>query len=451
MKRTFILQIICLCVFVISYSACEKDWLEVKRDLNLVVPESLEDMQRLMRNTRVFMYDGVGTAIFAADEHHVDDATLARFMQRARRAYMWRQDMFQGELVVPDWNRSYQQIAYCNLVLENLEKLAPTLSQRYAWDEVKGAALFFRGKAFFNLAQIFAHPWPLNGAVAGKQGIPLLLKADVNAQVTIPSLEETYRQIEEDLKGAAYLLDISVPQLTDPSKRTSWAMLARLNLVMGRYNEALAYTDSCLTGPYQLLDLNALNSGVAFPFSRFNSEVLLHSLSDPNSAPTVNAQQLDLYRDGDLRRSFFFREAAPGLYSFRGNYSGTSEVFTGIAVDEIVLIRAECLARQGRTDDALRTLEELLASRYREEAYVMDYGLTDLEALRLILRERRNELIFRGLRWSDLRRLNQHPDTETTIERYVDGVRHVLMPGDPRYTLPIPDYVMYERSPDNLD
>ena len=60
-------------------------------------------------------------------------------------------------------------------------------------------------------------------------------------------------------------------------------------------------------------------------------------------------------------------------------------------------------------------------------------------ALTLILDERRKELAFRsGLRWSDLKRLNQDSRYAKTLSRKIGGQSYTLAPGDKRYAFLIP-------------
>jgi len=59
-------------------------------------------------------------------------------------------------------------------------------------------------------------------------------------------------------------------------------------------------------------------------------------------------------------------------------------------------------------------------------------------ALEVILRERRKELIFRGLRWYDLKRLNLSAATSTTLSRTVAGQTYSLLPNSNAYVFPIP-------------
>jgi hypothetical protein len=62
----------------------------------------------------------------------------------------------------------------------------------------------------------------------------------------------------------------------------------------------------------------------------------------------------------------------------------------------------------------------------------------ETKALKIILEERRKELVTRGLRWSDLRRLNMDPRFQVTLERTYNGEIYQLLPDDKRYTFPIP-------------
>jgi hypothetical protein len=87
-------------------------------------------------------------------------------------------------------------------------------------------------------------------------------------------------------------------------------------------------------------------------------------------------------------------------------------------------------------------LNTLLTARYHAGAFSPLSAASAAEALVLVLKERRKELLFRGLRWSDLRRFNLEKGKEVTLERQLNGTVHTLPPNDPRYVLPIPDIVI---------
>ncbi|MNX64087.1 SusD family protein [compost metagenome] len=85
----------------------------------------------------------------------------------------------------------------------------------------------------------------------------------------------------------------------------------------------------------------------------------------------------------------------------------------------------------------MEDLNTLLSKRFG--AGFVPYTATDQKnAILTILKERRKELLFRGLRWMDLRRLNKEPEYAVTLTRIVNGTTYTLPPNDPRYVYPIP-------------
>jgi starch-binding outer membrane protein, SusD/RagB family len=86
----------------------------------------------------------------------------------------------------------------------------------------------------------------------------------------------------------------------------------------------------------------------------------------------------------------------------------------------------------------MATLNKLLEHRYKPGTFHPLRTSSKDSALMLVLQERRKELAFRGLRWTDLRRLNKEHAAQT-IRRFVEGVYYVLQPNDLRYTFPYPD------------
>src|SRR5690606_36483702 len=91
-------------------------------------------------------------------------------------------------------------------------------------------------------------------------------------------------------------------------------------------------------------------------------------------------------------------------------------------------------------------LNRLLETRWQVGTYVPFHADNQEDALRSILGERRKELIFRGVRWSDLRRLNRDERFSTTLIRVIDdgtsSTTYTLPPNDLGYTHLIPQEVI---------
>lgn len=102
-------------------------------------------------------------------------------------------------------------------------------------------------------------------------------------------------------------------------------------------------------------------------------------------------------------------------------------------------------------DEALATLNSLLAKRYNRNSFTPLAMMSREELLMRILRERRKELVYRGIRWSDLRRLNLDASTAITLRRNLNGDIYELKPNSANYTFPIPEDAIllggYEQNP----
>jgi CubicO group peptidase (beta-lactamase class C family) len=86
-------------------------------------------------------------------------------------------------------------------------------------------------------------------------------------------------------------------------------------------------------------------------------------------------------------------------------------------------------------------LDKLLFNRFKTGTYVPKTLSGQAEALSLVLNERRKELVMRGLRWMDLKRLNAE-GRNIMVSRTINGQVVSLNPNDNRYAFPIPEDVI---------
>ncbi len=439
-----------LLLLLLLLTRCEKDFLDQKPDLSKAVPSTLVDCQAMLDD-----YDQMNARFpdhgeAAADNYYITDANYDRLPQangipEQRYNYSWQPE---GEHV-SQWSSGYQVIYSANMVLSGLDKLS---SSDPSYNTVKGSALFFRAFAFYHLAELFCKPYTATTAKTDL-GIPLRLTPDPNEVSARGTVKQVYDRITADLIEAVSLLPLEVVKKSRPSKTAAYAALARVYLAMEDFINAGKMANECLKLQNTLIDYNAtsnpvtattVNSNVNGPsFMRFNSEVIFQAVTQggilTQTGAVIHPSLYNSYSLSDRRRTVFFQNAGANVV-FRGNYDGTESptLFMGLATDEMYLIRAECYARAGNTVLAMRDLNTLMSKRM-VPPYVNRTATSPNDALVQILVERRKELIFRTLRWTDLRRLNKDPQFAVTLRRDMNNITYEpLKPNDLRYTFLIP-------------
>jgi len=446
---------IAIVIMLVLLFACNKK-LDLKPISTLVVPTTARELEHLLDNTAV-MINTPGLAHLSADEYEIP--TLANFQALAtattRSAYTWNADVFEGQGQVPDWTVPYAQIFYCNNVLEVVDQR--NLDGELAGRQVKGWALFARAYAFYNLVGLFAKAYDANTAQTDL-GIPLKLRAGITELVPRNTVEETYQQIIKDLFQAKDLLprNITADKRNRPSQVAVFALLARVYLSMRNYEMAELNADQAMAIYAKLTNYKTLTVSNTSSFSNYNSEETIyfsHNANVPYSQTTyssgglyrVSPALINSYAVTDLRKQIYFRQGStPGNYIWKALNSPNAYPFTGLATDELYLVKAECLARRNAVPAAMDKLNELLVNRHHPEAtnpsgtYQPLSASNANEALDMVLLERQKELIWRGLRWSDLKRLNLE-GRNITLSRTVGSQVYTLAPNSARYVLPIPD------------
>lgn len=443
-----ILSLLSLWMVLVICISCQKEYLSKKADKALLVPKTLKDFDAILDGVSTFNNNFPALMSLASDDFYVTESGMLGLDQLQQSVYKWEADIFSGLASVPDWNHQYRKVFHANVVLDGLEDMHVIDKDVSDLNRIKGTALFHRAYAYYGLSQIFIDPF-LTEEMGQRQGLVLRLEADINKENERSSVAETYGQIISDLEEAAELLPLNSLYQTRPNKNAAWALLARIYLSMADYKNAKLFADKCLSHNNGLVDFNLLDPNIRNPFppiySQYNEEVVYYSdltlyAYMISSLVGVDTILYDSYNNNDLRKSAFFTSRATNLHSFTGSYSGSLAVFNGLANDELLLIRAECLAREGNGVLALNDLNYLLESRYKER-FFEPLQLTDAkEILELILLERRKELVGRGLRWSDLRRLKYEDGHGRTLYRYIADERYELLPGAEFYTFPFPDY-----------
>lgn len=446
-----------IAIWAILFLSCDKKaFLDARPNDALVVPTTLDELQAILDNDQIM--NGLGTGFMygpvpqigeiASDNHYVLDNQFVTFSERDQGFYTWAGDNSSMESLL-DWDRAYQTIFYANNVLDGLKDLNEN-NDRYR--KIKAEALFHRAHAYLQISQVFAEAYDFEKPE--QQGLVHRLSSDINEKLSLYSLKDSYNMIINDLEESLLYLPSQITIKSRPSKPAAYGLLSRIYLFMGDYDSSLIYADSCLNIYDTLLDFNYVNVGSNRPFENnlaIDSEVIFNcnmQRSLPNTPLNtlrsyIDTAFLNTFDDQDIRKEAFFRAYANG-HRFKGSYSGTDTYFAGVATNEVWLNKAESLVRKGLLPESISVLNILLMHRWEkvnEQSTLIPFSSDQQsEILEKILEERRKELLYRGLRWADLKRLNKDGH-EIELTRIVNGQQYRLNPNMKGWVYDIPAYV----------
>lgn len=464
MKRKQYHHIVFLLLAIAGILAgCSKsDFLDKKPNTQLVVPTTMTDFQTLL-DDQLVMEETPELGELSSDNYYMLYTTWTGLSAKTQNAYIWAKDIYGGQGEVQDWNLPYKQVFYANVVLDGLDKIKVDESNRQQWNTLRGTACFIRAYAFYNVSQIFAPVY--NASTAAKDtGIVLRLNSDVNEVSKLTTVKETYDQILSDLHQADSLLPETVPaqNLNRPSRPAALAMLARVYLSMRVYDQAGIYANSSLQLYNTLMDYYNISFTANPLISQMNPETLYQSVlysgsqillgGNFRSICIIDSSLYASYAPGDLRKNVFYRVGQSGFPYLKASYSGKAACFSGLAVDEVYLMRAECAARAGNKDAALADLNLLLQHRWVNPdsiPYIPITAASAPAALDSVLVERRKELVFRGLRWTDLRRLNKE-GANIILSHGLNGQVYHLPSSSPNYIFNLPPDVPIKKNDDRV-
>ncbi|WP_343539496.1 RagB/SusD family nutrient uptake outer membrane protein [Sphingobacterium thalpophilum] len=427
------------------------DFLDIKPDKKMSIPQTLEDCELLLNDYTALNSSYPVLGAIAAEEFYLTSADWNSISdQDDRNAYIWSDE---PSLKASAWQSSYKVVYIANQVLQVLDALDDTQKQSSRFKTVMGNAYFFRAFAFQQLIEIYALPYD-KATAETELGIPIRLSPDLDVISPRATLKQSYDRVIEDFKNAASLLSSTSIAKSLPSAAAANAALSRVYLTMGDYQNAYTYADLAWKSSPQLLDYNTLDMQADYPIPRFNKEVLFSALTQYSDAignyyARVTPELIAAYDANDLRKQVFFRpsDADPTVSAFKGSYDqGPGGVFVGLTSSEVLLNKAEAACRLGQTAVALADLNSLRKSRWKTGLYQSISETDPDRLLDFILQERRRELVFRGRRWSDVKRLATDPLLAVELKRTVDQKVYILEPNSLKYAFLIPQLVINQNN-----
>ena len=358
--------------------------------------------------------------------------------------------------------------------------------------QLKGENLFLKGMMEFNLVRVFGRPYTQeNGA---NPGVPILKEGTTEALPYRKTVKEVYDAVIADLLKAADMMSVSKADVF-ASKEVAYALLSRVYLNMGDYNNSIKYANLVISsGRYKLLQgSDYQNYFTVAPES--NAETIfavrymktedqgfaaigsMYYSGTPGSLTTPGSQGSTGYGEiyasqqyvseldknpGDLRHSFIapykingalqynpkLSPAAPMYYVTKYNMQEgivnlSSPVYLRFA--EMYLNRAEANAKLGNAQTALDDVNII-----RTRAGIPTLSLSDLAgsgktALDIVLEERRLEFAFEGQRAYDLFRNNRpmvrnYPGTHALNNTPNTIITQTIQPTDAQVIFYVPQY-----------
>lgn len=380
-----------------------------------------------------------------------------------------------------DWSRYQADIAYTNLLINEIDKVsdpALTPSQRESY---KMQAKIFRAMILFQMARTWGNV-PIVTSVAGKITSETIADVYDDYFPEQHTQEEAFRQVEKDLLNAVASKDTPRNNPADKTKFTTAvanALLAKLYAepAIRDYAKVIQYADAVAA---EGLDLDAdfsnlfgMNDEQTDVKMRNSVETILEAHFGPGSgnwATWMFGRNLvnwdenfswakwvtpsrDLIRAfkrmGDTTRfqetivyyettwsNYYPTNSYPFMYKLRSAYS--SLIYLRYA--DILLLKAEAYL-YGDNTDISKAVEIINRIRSRANLKPLDSSMVgSLEDVRrAYLQERRLELAMEGERWFDLVRLGLVEEVMNGINTRDEGRKTLAQPySSTSYFLPIP-------------
>ena len=446
--------------------------------------KTADQLEALINNATFFAYDGNngtnGSAGYSTDDTEIPlDAFAAnpsgKWTIDNLYYYTFKTDEIIGLASDPVWNGEYKKIFTANLILTNLDRVTGDAGLK---SELKADAHFLRAYAYWVLVNHFCLSYTSTNKDQAGLGLPLKKTTDYEEPFDRATLKETYDLIEADLTEAKKTTRDDVDRLLPwrVSKKGVEAFLSRYYLFLGNYDESLIHTNNALASiNTTLFDFHTIIAGTpasytapvaTIPYSEFNDysaakylywkEFYFPHFSYQSGQWLIPSTDLrNLYdQANDLRFKWLFMPnsnrrftiTSHNLYRYAFFFDGRY-IPTGPSVSEMLLNKAEILARKNDIPGALTAVNLLRAKRLNVAAPLA--AATQAETIAKVLEERRRELPF-SIRWYDIRRfsVNNYPADDVTVTRTFYKVNvgavditntqtYTLAPGSKRYAVPI--------------
>ncbi|OFX54135.1 MAG: hypothetical protein A2W86_05490 [Bacteroidetes bacterium GWD2_45_23] len=329
------------------------------------------------------------------------------------------------------WNACYGAISRSNNLLGRLEGASIPDQEK---NQYRGEAYFVRGYAYFILVRLFGPVQLVDKAFRSPNEIAA-------SDMSRKPVNEIYEFIIQDLEQAGDLLQgLTMPGKGRASSGAAKALLGKVYLTQKEYEKAGTVLKSVIdSGQYSLVNNYAGlfdKQNDDLPESLFEIKYLSGNVGEGNSfalhfVPTVyggmalfpgnqlgggrlspTMDMANAYENGDVRKNASVSDSVPMsdgstvrmLYGKKfvdftaSNIADMNNNFTVLRYADVLLMYAEVLNETGKTADA-QSYINLVRARAGLTAIS---GLSKVQVVLALEKERRVEFLYEGHRWFDL-------------------------------------------------
>ncbi|WP_167353109.1 RagB/SusD family nutrient uptake outer membrane protein [Pedobacter steynii] len=434
-------QIFLALMLILSFSSCKK-FLNEQPISNLIEQNYYRNTEEVEAGV-IACYDGLQKVYdieFKLTEIRADN-TSGVSLEGDWGAIKFFRDAPSNFFVLDYWQRTYNTIARCNLVLKYLDNVTDPVKKK----SFEGEAKFIRSLMYFNLVRLYGD-------------VPLLtaaIKFDDFEKFKRISKTEVYNQLKTDLQTAVASCPVSWPnnQLARATKGASQALLAKVYLTLKDYPNAKLQLDPLVGSNFKgnTYQLNPSYAAIFASTSEMSKEILFavrykasangegnsfsYEYSNNGDARNVKASApyQALFETADVRKASTFNATNGLCTKFLDPTAPQRDAgndFPVLRFADVLLMYAEVNNEllPAPTNEVIDPLNEV---RNRASASVYMAGmLNNKETARAaIFKERKLEFGFENQRWYDLVRMEES-NTISILNAYLSAT------GNPAITVP---------------
>ncbi len=373
----------------------------------------------------------IGTSLGADEFFYVDPQTSDRLRWYTTKS-------------VAPYEFCYSRInKVCNIILDNIGDATGDEALR---KQTIAEARAFRAYNYFILVNLFARHY--NPETASTDiCVPLFEHYGLEQRPAQATVAQLYKFIEDDLNAAIPDLSDNPANCLHFSKAAGYALRAKMHLFKKDFDKALSdaqesyklnnfvYDFKTLSTATGIIKINQnpenLYFGSTGSISTFDFDAISPDLASLFGATDTTAQVKDTRfsqflsyattKTGDAslpsQSGKLDAEYAPG-YDTKLNgakyfcYNGA-----GLRTTDVILMMAECYARKSDFSNMRKFLDEVRSKRIIGYTPETENPSDWVEAVNIVINERRKEFIGGFNRFWDLRRLNTEPEFSRTLTR----------------------------------